>query len=73
MSSVYSVQLTYTYCRDSLSLYRYVTVVAWVSVVFCVAAVFTQTIHCLPLEKNWQIVPDPGSECSVRFSLALTD
>ncbi|EUC47017.1 hypothetical protein COCMIDRAFT_91396 [Bipolaris oryzae ATCC 44560] len=45
-------------------LYRYVQVVGGLSVAAFISAVVTQTTHCLPLEKNWQVLPDPGKECS---------
>ncbi|KAF3042448.1 hypothetical protein E8E12_009556 [Didymella heteroderae] len=45
-------------------LHGYVLVVAAISVVSCLAAIITQFTHCLPLHHNWQILPDPGKECS---------
>ncbi|KAH6616291.1 hypothetical protein C7974DRAFT_416442 [Boeremia exigua] len=45
-------------------LHSYVLTVAAVSIVSCVVAIITQFTHCLPLHHNWQILPDPGKECS---------
>lgn len=37
---------------------------AGVSIVCFIVAIITQFTHCLPLHRNWQILPDPGKECS---------
>lgn len=50
--------------RKNTNLRSYVLVMAGISVVCFVAAVITQFTHCLPLHHNWQILPDPGKECS---------
>jgi hypothetical protein len=42
---------------------RYVWATTGTSVVYFVATFITQFVHCLPLEHNWQILPDPGKEC----------
>lgn len=39
-------------------------VVAGVSVVCFLAATLATFFHCLPMRRNWQILPDPGFECS---------
>lgn len=44
---------------------------AGVSVVCFVAAVITQFTHCLPLHHNWQILPDPGRECSMGIVINI--
>jgi hypothetical protein len=44
---------------------------AGVSVIFFVAAVITQFTHCLPLQHNWQILPDPGKECSAGIIINI--
>jgi hypothetical protein len=41
----------------------YVWAMTGTSVVYFVATFITQFVHCLPLERNWQILPDPGKEC----------
>jgi hypothetical protein len=41
----------------------YVWAMTGTSVVYFVATLITQFVHCLPLERNWQILPDPGMEC----------
>ncbi|KAL1607147.1 hypothetical protein SLS59_002851 [Nothophoma quercina] len=28
--------------------------------------------HCLPLHHNWQILPDPGKECSAGIVINIT-
>lgn len=43
---------------------KYVWVVAGVSVACVVAACLATVLHCLPIQRNWQILPDPGFECS---------
>lgn len=30
-----------------------------------VAVIFTIFFHCLPIQKHWQIYPDPGDHCTV--------
>ncbi|KAI1853650.1 hypothetical protein JX266_001634 [Neoarthrinium moseri] len=47
-----------------LAIHRYVKIVAGVSLTTLIAALLTETLHCLPIERNWQILPDPGIECS---------
>ncbi|KAI0162111.1 hypothetical protein GGR57DRAFT_498456 [Xylariaceae sp. FL1272] len=49
-------------------LYNYTLVVAGISVVAFVAAVVTWPVHCLPIRRAWQILPDPGFECSLNIS-----
>ncbi|KAJ5038616.1 hypothetical protein J3E74DRAFT_433816 [Bipolaris maydis] len=51
------------FTRDT-PLYRYVQIIGGVSIAACIAALITQTTHCLPMKRNWQILPDPGKECS---------
>ncbi|EMD67069.1 hypothetical protein GGP41_007003 [Bipolaris sorokiniana] len=51
------------FTRDT-PLYQYVQMIGGVSIAACIAAIITQTTHCLPLKRNWQILPDPGKECS---------
>jgi hypothetical protein len=36
---------------------------AGTSVVYFEATFITQFVHCLPLEHNWQFLPDPSKEC----------
>jgi hypothetical protein len=36
-----------------------------------VTAVITQFTHCLPLQHNWQILPDPGKECSAGIIINI--
>jgi len=45
--------------------------VAGISVAACIAAIITQTTHCLPLKRNWQILPDPGKECSAGIVINI--
>lgn len=35
-------------------------IVGTVTSVAFLIAVIAQTTHCLPIERNWQILPDPG-------------
>ncbi|VUC31097.1 unnamed protein product [Clonostachys rosea] len=42
----------------------YMYVVVGISVACWVAACIATFTHCLPIERNWQILPDPGFECS---------
>ncbi|RAR00454.1 S-adenosyl-L-methionine-dependent methyltransferase [Stemphylium lycopersici] len=55
----------------SMLLYRYVQVIGGVSVAAFISAIVTQATHCLPLEKNWQILPDPGKECSAGIVINI--
>ncbi|KAI4626886.1 uncharacterized protein J4E87_004227 [Alternaria ethzedia] len=55
----------------STRLYYYVQAVAGISVAACIAAIITQTTHCLPLKRNWQILPDPGKECSAGIVINI--
>jgi len=41
---------------------RYLTAAMFVSYL---AVFLTITCGCLPIHKNWQVVPDPGSHCTV--------
>ncbi|KAI1262225.1 hypothetical protein F5Y18DRAFT_430460 [Xylariaceae sp. FL1019] len=49
-------------------LYKYTLAIAGISVVAFVAAVVTWPTHCLPIQRAWQILPDPGFECSLNIS-----
>jgi hypothetical protein len=42
-----------------------------ISVVCFVAAIIAQFTHCLPLHHNWQILPDPGKECSAGIVINI--
>ncbi|KAF2998054.1 hypothetical protein E8E14_005407 [Neopestalotiopsis sp. 37M] len=53
--------------RDT-KLYRYVQVVGIITAVACLMATITQATHCLPYHRNWQILPDPGRECSTGYT-----
>ncbi|KAH6882882.1 hypothetical protein BKA58DRAFT_464786 [Alternaria rosae] len=55
----------------STRLYYYVQAVAGISVTACIAAIITQTTHCLPLKRNWQILPDPGKEYSAGIVINI--
>jgi hypothetical protein len=52
-------------------LYRYVQAVGGISVAACITTIITQTTHCLPLKSNWQILPDPGKECSAGIVINI--
>lgn len=39
-----------------------------VSVCSWLAACIATLTHCLPIERNWQILPDPGFECSAGYT-----
>ncbi|KAF2640460.1 hypothetical protein P280DRAFT_543151 [Massarina eburnea CBS 473.64] len=47
---------------------NYIRVLAGISVVCFMAAIITEFTHCLPLHRNWQILPDPGKECSAGIT-----
>jgi hypothetical protein len=51
-----------------LGIHQYVKVVAGTTLMTFVAALLTATLHCLPIERNWQILPDPGAECSAGIN-----
>lgn len=47
--------------RDT-PLHTYVKIVGWSIVASWVGAMLTHSLHCLPVQKNWQILPHPGSQ-----------
>ncbi|ETS84554.1 hypothetical protein PFICI_02579 [Pestalotiopsis fici W106-1] len=53
--------------RDT-RLYRYVQIVGIITALACLMATITQATHCLPYHRNWQILPDPGRECSTGYT-----
>ncbi|KAH7311444.1 hypothetical protein B0I35DRAFT_514219 [Stachybotrys elegans] len=46
---------------------RLIKWLGWACVVSYIAVVITITFGCFPTEKNWQVVPDPGSRCTFRM------
>jgi len=44
---------------------------AGISVACFLAAIIAQFTHCLPLHHNWQILPDPGKECSAGIIINI--
>lgn len=48
-----------SFTRDT-RMENYVRVVGYFSAVCFVVTCIIQTTHCLPLHRNWQILPDPG-------------
>lgn len=42
----------------------YCWIMAMVSVACFLAACFATLFHCMPISRNWQMLPDPGFECS---------
>ncbi|EOA84378.1 hypothetical protein ACJQWK_00898 [Exserohilum turcicum] len=64
------ISLFLRFTRDT-HLYRYVQITGGVSVAAFTAAIITQTTHCLPLKRNWQILPDPGKECSAGIVINI--
>lgn len=48
---------------QGLKYHRYILIVAGCGVASFVGAILTQVLHCLPTEKNWQVIPNPGSKC----------
>ncbi|KAF2016212.1 hypothetical protein BU24DRAFT_462393 [Aaosphaeria arxii CBS 175.79] len=61
----------FLHLTKNTKMHRYVQAVGVVSIVCCVAALITQTTHCLPLKRNWQILPDPGKECSAGIIINI--
>lgn len=53
---------------QGLKYHRYIVIVAALAFVSFVGAVLTQVLHCLPTHKNWQVVPNPGLECSAAIN-----
>lgn len=49
-----------------LSMQTYVRYLSGVMVISYVAVFLTITCGCFPIEKNWQVLPDPGPKCTVR-------
>ncbi|KAH8173646.1 hypothetical protein LIA77_07901 [Sarocladium implicatum] len=45
-------------------MHAYVWTMVGVSAACFLAACFATFFHCLPIRRNWQILPDPGFECS---------
>ncbi|EAT78478.2 hypothetical protein SNOG_14241 [Parastagonospora nodorum SN15] len=50
---------------------NYVWAMAGISVACFLAAIIAQFTHCLPLHHNWQILPDPGKECSAGIIINI--
>ncbi|KAF4207618.1 hypothetical protein CNMCM8927_002695 [Aspergillus lentulus] len=44
---------------------KLVKINAVVCVFSYIAVIFTIYFHCLPIQKHWQIYPDPGEQCTV--------
>ncbi|KAH7065116.1 hypothetical protein B0J12DRAFT_749238 [Macrophomina phaseolina] len=53
---------------QGLKYHRYILIVAGCGVASFVGAILTQVLHCLPTEKNWQVIPNPGIECSAAIN-----
>jgi hypothetical protein len=45
-------------------MHTYVWIMIAVSIACFFAACFATIFHCMPIHRNWQILPDPGFECS---------
>lgn len=43
-------------------------VVVGISIACWLAAIIATFTHCLPVQRNWQILPDPGFECSAGLT-----
>jgi hypothetical protein len=56
---------------NGLSMQTYVRYLSVVIGLTYVAVFLTITCGCLPIEKNWQISPDPGLKCTVSTRLNL--
>lgn len=50
---------------SGLSLQKYVRYLAVACVVSYIAVFLTISCGCFPIQKNWQVLPDPGSQCTV--------
>ncbi|KAK7993665.1 hypothetical protein PG989_007046 [Apiospora arundinis] len=57
------IMFFHSFTRDT-KMENYVRLVGYISIFCFVATCIIQTTHCLPLRRNWQILPDPGFECS---------
>jgi hypothetical protein len=56
---------------NGLSMQTYVRYLSIVIGLSYVAVFLTITCGCLPIEKNWQITPDPGLKCTVSTRRAV--
>lgn len=55
----------FTRLTSGLSMQTYVRYLSVGIALSYVAVFLTITCGCLPIEKNWQIMPDPGLKCTV--------
>ncbi|OAL37976.1 hypothetical protein AYO20_02809 [Fonsecaea nubica] len=61
----------YLRLTDGLRLKRFIWGVAALSIAFFFAAIITLLAHCIPISHNWQVLPDPGAECSDGYNINI--
>lgn len=51
---------------SGLHLQRYVKWLAWACGLSFLAVFLTLSCGCFPIQKNWQVMPDPGYQCTFK-------
>ncbi|TVY85929.1 hypothetical protein LAWI1_G006651, partial [Lachnellula willkommii] len=68
---IWAMKGTMLFFFDRLTLglgsHRYVKWLGIACGVSYVAVILTVTFGCFPLEKNWQVIPDPGKVCTLKL------
>jgi hypothetical protein len=50
---------------NGLNMQTYVRYLSVVVVISYIAVFLTISCGCFPIQKNWQVIPDPGLQCTV--------
>ena len=58
---------------SGLRMQTYVRYMSAVLVLSYIAVFLTISCGCFPIQKNWQVVPDPGSKCTVSYARQIND
>jgi hypothetical protein len=58
---------------SGLRMQTYVRYMSAVLILSYIAVFLTISCGCFPIQKNWQVVPDPGSKCTVSYARQLND
>ena len=56
---------------SGLSMQTYVRYLGVVIVLSYIAVFLTISCGCFPIQRNWQVLPDPGSKCTVSTRCAM--
>jgi len=56
----------YNRLTTGLHLQRYVRWLAWTTALTYLVVFLTLSCGCFPIQKNWQVMPDPGKQCTFK-------